>query len=57
MPEKITIGNAELWHGDCREILPTLPVFDLICTDPPYGIGASAGTGKYGVSKLKLAPT
>ena len=38
MPEKITIGNAELWHGDCREILPTLPVFDLICTDPPYGI-------------------
>ena len=39
MPEKITIGNAELWHGDCREILPTLPTFDLICTDPPYGIG------------------
>ena len=38
MPEKITIGNAELWHGDCREILPTLPMFDLICTDPPYGI-------------------
>jgi len=51
MPEKITIGNAELWHGDCREILPTLPVFDLICTDPPYGIGASSGVGKYGVQK------
>jgi len=51
MPEKITIGNAELWHGDCREILPTLPAFDLICTDPPYGIGASSGVGKYGVQK------
>lgn len=40
MTEKVIIGNAELWHGDCREILPTLPHFDLILTDPPYGIGA-----------------
>jgi len=38
MPEKVVIGNAELWHGDCREILPTLPDFDLMLTDPPYGI-------------------
>jgi len=40
MAEKVVVGNAELWHGDCREILPTLPNFDLILTDPPYGIGA-----------------
>ena len=20
--EKVIIGNAELWHGDCREVLP-----------------------------------
>jgi len=39
MAEKITIGNAELWHGDCRELLPVMPQFDLIATDPPYGIG------------------
>ena len=39
MAEKIVIGNAELWHGDCREILPTLPECDLILTDPPYGPG------------------
>lgn len=39
MAEKVMIGNAELWHGDCREILPTLPECDLILTDPPYGIG------------------
>ena len=39
MSEKVVIGNAELWHGDCREILPTLPECDLILTDPPYGIG------------------
>jgi DNA modification methylase len=38
MAEKVVIGNAELWHGDCREILPTLPDCDLILTDPPYGI-------------------
>lgn len=27
-----------LYHGDCREILPTLGRFDLLLTDPPYGI-------------------
>ena len=35
-PEKVVIGNAELWHGDCREILPTLPKVDAVITDPPY---------------------
>lgn len=30
-----------IYHGDCREILPTFPdkSFDLVLTDPPYGIG------------------
>jgi len=34
-----TIGNATLYLGDCREILPTLPKVDAVITDPPYGIG------------------
>jgi DNA modification methylase len=32
------IGNAELWLGDCRDILPTLPKVDAVITDPPYGM-------------------
>jgi len=27
-----------IYHGDCRDILPTLPKVDLVLTDPPYGI-------------------
>jgi site-specific DNA-methyltransferase (adenine-specific)/modification methylase len=34
-----TIGNATLYLGDCREILPTLPKVDAVVTDPPYGVG------------------
>lgn len=36
---KEVIGNATLYLGDCLEVLPTLPDFDLILTDPPYGLG------------------
>ena len=42
MPEKVVIGTAELWHGDCREVLPMLPRFDLVLTDPPYGAAYAA---------------
>jgi adenine-specific DNA-methyltransferase len=33
---KEVIGNAELWLGDCRDILPILPKVDAVITDPPY---------------------
>lgn len=39
MPEKVVIDGHELWHGDCREVLPLLAHVDLVLTDPPYGIG------------------
>jgi DNA modification methylase len=38
-----TIGDATLYLGDCREILPTLGGFDAVVTDPPYGIGWKRG--------------
>jgi DNA modification methylase len=28
-----------IYCGDCAEIAPALGQFDLLCTDPPYGIG------------------
>ena len=43
MPRKEVIGNAELWLGDCMDILPTLPKVDAVITDPPYGIGLAGG--------------
>ena len=46
-----TIGNATLYLGDCREILPTLAPCDLILTDPPYGISVCGNEG--GVTSLK----
>ena len=35
------IGDCVLYLGDCSVILPQLQEFDLILTDPPYGIGES----------------
>jgi site-specific DNA-methyltransferase (adenine-specific)/modification methylase len=51
---KEIIGNATLYLGDCAEILPTLDKVDAVVTDPPYGIGESAGKNK-SRSNLALA--
>lgn len=32
-------GGITIYHGDCRDILPTLAPVDLVLTDPPYGVG------------------
>jgi len=40
------IGRATLYLGDCRDVLPTLGKVDAVVTDPPYGIGESAGKNK-----------
>ena len=36
MSDVVQIGDATLYHGDCLEILPTLPKVDAVITSPPY---------------------
>lgn len=45
--EKVTIGNATLYLGDCLELLHAglLKDADAIISDPPYGIGYVHGGG------------
>jgi site-specific DNA-methyltransferase (adenine-specific) len=31
-------GAVTIYHGDCRKILPEIDPFDLLITDPPYGV-------------------
>ena len=49
--EKVVIGNATLYRGDCMEVLPTLPKVDAVITDPPYGLGKRMQGGTWGVNQ------
>lgn len=31
-------GGVTIYHADCRDVLPSLPRFDAVVTDPPYGL-------------------
>ena len=44
---KEVIGDAVLYLGDCREILPTLGKGDAVVTDPPYGLGKKMSGGTW----------
>ncbi len=45
---KEVIGDCTLYLADCMDVMPHLGRVDAVVTDPPYGIGAEGGTGKYG---------
>lgn len=55
---KETIGDATLYLGDCRKVLPTLSKVDQIITDPPYSArthaGHDAGQGHDGADRSGL---
>lgn len=51
MSEPVIIGNATLYLGDCRDILPTLGKVDAVVTDPPYGIGYGAKHTKWSAKR------
>ena len=38
-----------IYHGDCREVLPTLDPVDTCITDPPYGLGFMGKDWDHGV--------
>lgn len=51
---KEIIGDAVLYLGDCRDVLPLIGKVDAVITDPPYGInkdGQEKSTGKHGGRK------
>ena len=45
------IGDAELWLGDCRDVLPGLSGVDAVVTDPPYGLGDRMQGGTWGAAQ------
>ena len=59
---KVVIGDATLYLGDCMTVLPMLPktvsgtyVADACITDPPYGIGETGNNSRQkapGISRL-----
>lgn len=55
MTERIVIGDAVLYHGDCLEILPSLGKVDCVVTDPPYGISHQCNFKSRGRSKLAVS--
>lgn len=40
-------AGIQIFHGDCREILPTLPKVDLVLTDPPYGVNQNTNNSRF----------
>ena len=38
--------HVTLYHGDCREVLPSLNGCDVLLTDPPYSSGGSQEAAK-----------
>ena len=40
-------AGIKIYHGDCREVLPQLGKFDLLLTDPPYGINLNTDNSRF----------
>lgn len=43
--------SCTIYNADCRAVIPTLPAFDLLLTDPPYGIGYGGKKNSVGGSE------
>ena len=49
--ERVDIGSATIYRGDCLEVLPTLGRVDAVVTDPPYGLGDRMQGGTWGAAQ------
>jgi len=54
---KEVIGDATLYLGDCRDVLPTLDPVDVIATDPPYSSGGLTRADRNGTTSAKYRLT
>lgn len=48
-------GGVTIYHGDCREVLPSL-VADAVVTDPPYGVRKAEWDKKFDLSWVGVIP-
>lgn len=48
-------SGITIYHGDCREILPSLPKVDLVLTDPQYGVNERYESGKDDEESVMIA--
>lgn len=46
--------GVTLWQADCRDLLASIGRFDLLLTDPPFGIGQHGGRGHRKRSRAKV---
>lgn len=46
--ERVVIGNAELWHGDCRDVLPLVQADACVSDPPPAGEQAALFINQHG---------
>ena len=51
-----TIGNATMYHGDCRDIIPTLDDVSHVITDPPYEKEAHSPTRRTKDKRMLISP-
>lgn len=40
-------AGIKIFHGNCIEVLPQLGLFDLLLTDPPYGINLNTDSSRF----------
>lgn len=44
MTDRVEVGNAVLYHGDCLEVMEAIETIDAVITSPPYNCGMEYAT-------------